>query len=172
MKKLAKLALLFGVLSLCIFMVSCSTNEFKARRERADKFELKKVDFNYKMNQSAAWAGRTLSYHNEMPPWGPPDGELTKVSSVFNNYKEKEADSRKEARVIFISLCKSASSLEDFTWIYQSKSIALKKEEMDINKRFLRGVVDEVFANEYFKPDSNWVELRKSILGREFYTKK
>lgn len=165
-----KLTLFFGMLSLWIFMAGCSSDEFKARRERADKFELLKVDFNYAMNISEAWAGRTLSYHNEMPPYGPPDPDLAKVNSVFKNYKEKEANSRKDARIIFISLCKNASLSDDFIWIYQSKSIILREEDGDINKKFLRRVVNEVFLNEYFNPDSNWVEFRKSVLGRKFYT--
>ena len=166
------ITVLLVALSIISFGKGCSSDEFDVRRERGDKFELLKVDFNYAMNRAAAWANRTRSYSEEMPPYGPPESDLSKVNAVFHRYERKEANCRKEARKIFISLCKNATVSEDFAWIYQSRSTSLREQDRDINKTFIRGVVDEVFLNKYFKPDSNWVEFRKSILGREFYIQK
>lgn len=164
---IAKCCLVLLFLSSLAFFSGCSTSE----RELQDKFALRKVDFQHQLNRAAAWGQREQSLIEGIPPWGVPESDRSRVAAISDSYDQERAQCRKEARQIFLALCRVATQPDDFVWIYESKSVALVKHDVEINKEFLRDVVDTIFLNEHFIPTPEWIEFRKNILGREFYTK-
>lgn len=164
-----KMLLLIPVLF--IFFDGCADDELYDReimRARWEKFELLKVDYEYATNKVAAWDNLSRVYGEAI--YGAPESERPKINAIFDHYNEEAEVCRKESREIFFSLCEAAVYPSNFDWIYKNQTANLRDEDIDINRNFFRKVIDEIFSNEYFRPDSNWVELRKSVLGREFYT--
>lgn len=166
-----KTSLLFFAALLVIFS-SCSKDKYEIAREKKEKFELTKAGYQFAIDKQNVWENLSSSYTLQMPPWGVPENDCAKVMAVFNRYDKQSNNCRKGAREFFILLCERATSQEDFQWIYGNKSVNLRESDLEINKKFMRKVVDRIFSNEYFSPDSNWVEVRKSVMGREFYTQK
>ncbi len=168
-----KKILFFFLLSYSVLsIIGCASNDVQEEaayyEERRVNFTIQRITFNYEMEKVSAW--RSMSNAYRKGDITPPKGEMAVVVGFSYEYEDQEASCREEARKIYLNLCELSTRPDDFVWLYENKVRALRECDADINKFFFREIIDKVFHNEDFKPDSVWVGYMKAVLGREYYT--
>lgn len=168
-----KISFLFLLICLTLGIVSCDSDDFTEQaayyaQRRAD-FTIQRISFNYEMEKVSAWRHISGAYSYSPGDITPRQDELAAVVGYSYEEEDREASCREEARKIYLNLCELASEPEHFAWLYENKVRTLRMPDIEINKSFSREVVNKVFNNEDFKPDSVWVAYLKGILGREYY---
>ena len=156
MKKQKKNLFIFALISALVILICvlCLKNT-------QTYFAVSKIDYETTLQKARAYEEISNAYSNSYGGGLP--GPFKLCGRIIRKSERAWKKSRRyyaKAEREFVTLCKEASDNEDFKWLYQRRTSAPKKQ-----------VVDAIFDNEYFVPDSSWVEFRKVVLGREFYTK-